>query len=122
MTPSVPAKMTASGACSWTRRASSPSVIGAPGGGGGGGPAGAGGGGARGLGRGLSLPSRGPVSRSARRRGPASDDAVGLQLGEILGAQREPFLVDLRVVLAQERRRPDLGGRFRQLHRVARHR
>ena len=37
----------------------------------------------------------------------------------VLGAELQPLLVDLGVVLAEERRRPDLGLRFGKLHGIA---
>src|SRR2546428_6246648 len=51
-----------------------------------------------------------------------SDDLVGLEPVEVRGAERQPLLVDLAVVLAQQRRGPYLGRRLRKLHRVRRHR
>src|SRR3989441_4204379 len=51
-----------------------------------------------------------------------SDDIVGLEPVEVRGAERQPLLVDLAVVLAQQRRGPYLGRRLRELHRVRRHR
>src|SRR5712671_3572683 len=38
-----------------------------------------------------------------------SDHAVVLEPDEVVPAERQPLLVDLRVVLAEERGRPDLG-------------
>src|SRR5437016_12733825 len=51
-----------------------------------------------------------------------SDDLVGLEPVEVRGAERQPLLVNLAVVLAQQRRGPYLGRRLRELHRVRRHR
>jgi hypothetical protein len=41
--------------------------------------------------------------------GRLTDHAVVLEPGEIVPAERQPLLVDLRVVLAKQRGRPDLG-------------
>src|SRR5437867_371523 len=53
---------------------------------------------------------------------PGLDHPVGLQLGQVFGAERQPLLVDLGVVLAEERRRTELGRRLRELYGVAGHR
>src|SRR4029453_10103145 len=54
--------------------------------------------------------------------GSSLDDAVLLELGDLVRLDAEQALVDFGVVLAQQRRAADLGRRFGQAHRVAGHR
>src|SRR3989442_8936562 len=55
------------------------------------------------------------------RRSRSSDGLVGLETLQVRGPEREPLLVDLGVVLAQQRPGPDLGSGLGKLHRVLGH-